>query len=86
MSKVIYIEICMGSSCFVRGNKGLADSLRKYLTRHHLEDRVILKGSLCQNDCGLGPWSAVGDVKLSGEYCTIENIIKELEKLLNSGE
>lgn len=51
----VKVELCLGSSCFARGNsEGLA-ALEAYLEQHHLEDQVDLVGHLCVNACSEGP-------------------------------
>jgi len=49
------IKICLGSSCFSRGNKQTLQLIQKYLKDHHLERDVILKGNHCFGDCSSGP-------------------------------
>ncbi|WP_020613088.1 (2Fe-2S) ferredoxin domain-containing protein [Sediminispirochaeta bajacaliforniensis] len=49
------IEICMGSSCYVRGNRDLLAALEQFLETEGLSDRVALKGCLCTDCCGQGP-------------------------------
>jgi NADH:ubiquinone oxidoreductase subunit E len=51
----INIVICMGSSCFSRGNNKAIQFLQEYLRTNGLEDRVHLEGSLCENACAAGP-------------------------------
>jgi len=52
---VVEVDFCMGSSCFSRGvNRGLA-LLQAYLKDKELEDRVLLRGRLCQGQCQEGP-------------------------------
>ncbi|HDS07069.1 MAG TPA: (2Fe-2S) ferredoxin domain-containing protein [Bacteroides sp.] len=49
------IRICMGSSCFSRGNRHTLQLVQKYLKDHHLERDVVLKGSHCFDQCSNGP-------------------------------
>lgn len=49
------MEICLGSSCFSRGNKEVVHFIREYLRKNHLEDRVIFKGVRCLGHCSNGP-------------------------------
>ena len=44
MNKRYELQICMGSSCFSRGNKELVLFIKGYLKKNHLDDRVILRG------------------------------------------
>jgi len=54
------IKICMGSSCFSRGNRHTLQAIQLYLKDHHLESEVILKGNHCFGDCNDGPLLKIG--------------------------
>ena len=54
------VELCMGSSCFSRGNRDVLPELRRFLEGQGLCDRILLKGHLCANSCARGPVMAVG--------------------------
>ncbi|MDO4585635.1 MAG: (2Fe-2S) ferredoxin domain-containing protein [Planctomycetia bacterium] len=51
------IEICLGSSCFSRGNAKNVEVVEKYLEERGLKDDVdvVLCGSLCTGRCPDGP-------------------------------
>lgn len=49
------IIICLGSSCFSRGNKKLVQVIRAYLDEHLLSDEVVFRGAHCFNMCEKGP-------------------------------
>jgi NADH:ubiquinone oxidoreductase subunit E len=49
------ITICMGSSCFSRGNKKALPAIQEYLKGRGLEGHVVFKGSHCFGKCELGP-------------------------------
>ncbi|HPA62750.1 MAG TPA: (2Fe-2S) ferredoxin domain-containing protein [Spirochaetota bacterium] len=55
------ISVCMGSSCFSRGNNESIELIKKYIIENNLSDRVILKGNLCHGKCALGPNMSIGD-------------------------
>ena len=48
------IELCMGSSCFSRGNVQLLEAIEAYIEAHP-ELSVDLSGHLCLGDCSQGP-------------------------------
>ena len=59
----IELAICMGSSCFSRGNKKNIALIRDYIERHGLCGKVLLKGHLCESLCKDGPnLTADGDI------------------------
>jgi NADH:ubiquinone oxidoreductase subunit E len=51
------ISICMGSSCFARGNEKNLEIIEQFLKEHKLEDEVDLRlgCSLCRGNCSIGP-------------------------------
>ncbi|MDD3153582.1 MAG: (2Fe-2S) ferredoxin domain-containing protein [Victivallaceae bacterium] len=57
MSDKPKIKICVGSSCFARGNDANVNTVEKFLAEHHLEDGVDLEleGCLCLAECSEGP-------------------------------
>ncbi len=58
------IVICMGSSCFSRGNKRTLDIIKKYLQEHSLNHEVSFKGSHCLGVCEDGPVLMINGKKL----------------------
>lgn len=55
------ISICMGSSCFARGNKATLQKIKQYLKKNGIEDKVVFKGSRCFDQCGKGPNLMIDD-------------------------
>lgn len=49
------IIICMGSSCFARGNHKYLRLIERFLADHSLADSVALKGSRCEDHCSTSP-------------------------------
>ncbi|MCK4748042.1 MAG: (2Fe-2S) ferredoxin domain-containing protein [Bacteroidales bacterium] len=72
------IKICMGSSCFSRGNRKTLQLIQQYLKDNQLERDVILKGNHCFSDCASGPVLKIGPTVY--EQVTQENILEILEK------
>lgn len=54
-SKKITITICMGSSCFSRGNSLNAEIIQDYIARNSLDVEFDVRGCLCQGNCKSGP-------------------------------
>jgi NADH:ubiquinone oxidoreductase subunit E len=73
------IIICLGSSCFARGNQELIPIVRRYIARKQIEDKVDFKGDHCFNHCSEGPNMTIGE-KLY-QHLTTQNI----ESLLDDG-
>ncbi|HSV27741.1 MAG TPA: (2Fe-2S) ferredoxin domain-containing protein [Sedimentisphaerales bacterium] len=49
------ITICMGSSCFSRGNSINLEILEEFIAHNRLEQSVELIGSRCLGQCSAGP-------------------------------
>ncbi len=58
---VITIEICMGSSCFLRGSGQIVDRFRDLIAERRLEQRVVLKGCFCMEHCTDGVTVKIGE-------------------------
>lgn len=71
------IKLCLGSSCFSRGNKQTLQVIQLYLKDHQLEREVILKGNHCFSNCSSGPVLQIGQKVY--EDVTSENVLEILE-------
>lgn len=58
------LTICLGSSCFTRGNDEKLPRLQAWLKRKGLEDRVALRGARCEGRCQHGPNLRLGETFL----------------------
>ena len=45
------IQICVGSSCHIKGAPEIVELLQKAVVEHGLEDRINLVGSFCIGKC-----------------------------------
>ena len=57
------ITICMGSSCFARGNEKNVELCEAFLAERGLKDEVDVElgASLCTGNCAAGPVVVVDD-------------------------
>ena len=55
------ITLCMGSSCFLRGNNRNIEVIQDFIASHHLAQRVELAGHLCEEHCKAGPHVTIND-------------------------
>ncbi len=60
---VTEITICMGSSCFSRGNKKTLQLIQQYLNERGIQDKVLFKGSHCLGKCEQGPVLRIGETE-----------------------
>ena len=45
------IQICVGSSCHIKGSAQIVELLQKAVAEYHLETEVTLAGSFCTGQC-----------------------------------
>jgi NADH:ubiquinone oxidoreductase subunit E len=77
MAQRIEMQICLGSSCFSRGNKDVVMYIRDYLKKNHLEDKVIFKGARCMGNCSNGPNLRINEDIIEGvNLSRIESILE----------
>lgn len=78
MVKKIEMQICLGSSCFSRGNKEVVAYIKEYLRKSHLDDKVVFKGSRCMGLCSNGPNLRINEKIIEG--ITLSGVEQILEK------
>lgn len=75
------ITICMGSSCFARGNEKNVAYCEKFLAARGLRDEVdvVLGASLCTGNCAQGPIVIVdGNVHTQVDEGVMSDILNRL--------
>jgi NADH:ubiquinone oxidoreductase subunit E len=84
MANKIEMQICLGSSCFSRGNKDVVMFIKEYIRINHLEDRVIFRGARCMGRCSNGPNLIINGIPAEGvPLARIESILeREFGKLI----
>ena len=45
------IQICVGSSCHIKGSAEIVELLQKAIAEYQLEEEITLSGSFCTNKC-----------------------------------
>ena len=64
---MITIQICIGSSCHLKGAPEIVRLLQKYIKDTSCEDRIALTGTLCAGRCNRdGVTVTVGDDVYTG--------------------
>ncbi|MFA7082733.1 MAG: NAD(P)H-dependent oxidoreductase subunit E [Bacteroidales bacterium] len=76
------ITICLGSSCFSRGNNKNLEIIQEYIKTKGLEADVNFKGQLCSEQCQEGPVLTIDSTTYKEVTQTklIEILDKELKK------
>jgi NADH:ubiquinone oxidoreductase subunit E len=57
---VLEVVVCLGSSCFARGNAENLAIIEEHVQSHGLKAAVRLTGRLCQDQCKQGPNLSIG--------------------------
>ncbi|HIR61086.1 MAG TPA: (2Fe-2S) ferredoxin domain-containing protein [Candidatus Faecivivens stercoravium] len=55
------IQICVGSSCHLKGSFGVIQVFQKLIENYHLQDQVQLKAAFCMGHCTEGVSTMFGD-------------------------
>ena len=48
---MVIVQICVGSSCHLKGSETIISLIEAAIAEHHLEDEVVLTGSFCIGQC-----------------------------------
>ncbi len=72
------IVICLGSSCFSRGNRRVKERIDQYLRENGLAQKVSFRGSRCFDNCSRGPVVRIGSEMYYG--VNEKNIVDILNK------
>ncbi|MBI9052792.1 MAG: NAD(P)H-dependent oxidoreductase subunit E [Bacteroidales bacterium] len=78
MKEKTKLILCLGSSCYSRGNQYVLEIVKQYIKDHNLKDEVDFRGQLCTGNCSHGPVMKINDVK--HENVDINNIQKILDQ------
>ncbi len=81
------IQVCVGSSCHLKGSEEIAVMMQKAIAENALENEVVLVGSLCIGKCNRGGVTVqvdddvhVGITKEGFKDFFAEHILGKLEK------
>ena len=59
---MIFVEVCVGSSCHLKGAPDIVELLQKSIEENGLGDEIVLTGSFCTGKCNrVGVTVTVGD-------------------------
>lgn len=75
------INVCMGSSCFARGNAANLEFIENYIKDNGLEAQIDLSGSRCEGKCVTGPNIIINGVEYTEvNEDKLKDILDELTK------
>jgi len=70
------VNVCFGTSCFLRGSQRVLQEVLNYLRANDLENRVDVSASFCFEQCDRGPTVKIGSKVI--EKCTVEQAIETI--------
>ena len=70
MDEKLNITVCLGSSCFARGNEEHLNFIEDYVVENNLDAVIDICGSRCEGKCAQGP-----NITINGKLYS--NITKE---------
>lgn len=82
MIEKIEITICLGSSCFSKGNGKALKMANNFLEENNLKDKVLLHREICTGNCAKGPILKVGDELL--HEVNPDSVVEILNGVLDS--
>ncbi|HEX8927017.1 MAG TPA: (2Fe-2S) ferredoxin domain-containing protein [Terriglobales bacterium] len=76
------ITICLGSSCFARGNGENLRALQEHVKKNGLSAEIRMRGVLCHEKCTIGPTIVIDsvqytDVQPGTAVALLEHAMKE---------
>ncbi len=82
------IQVCVGSSCHLKGSPEIVELLQKNVEEHNLQDEITLAGSFCIGRCNrVGVTIQVDDDVHTGitkenfkDFFT-ENVLNKIERV-----
>ena len=48
---MVFVQVCVGSSCHIKGSQDIVELLESAVEEHRIEDEVVLSGSFCIGKC-----------------------------------
>ena len=71
------VNICIGSSCHIKGSRQIVERLQALVQEKGLEDKVELGGTFCMGDCVNGVNVTVDGVKHSVSPETVDEFFEK---------
>jgi len=64
---MLIVQICVGSSCHLKGSQDIVELMEKMLADYDIEDEVVLLGSFCIGKCNrIGVTVQIDDTVYTG--------------------
>ncbi len=76
---MLTIQVCVGSSCFLRGAINVIAEFEGLISHYKMDDLVVLKGNFCLEHCNEGATVKIGDKIFTGVRCEDVSGLFDLE-------
>lgn len=64
---MIFVEVCVGSSCHLKGAPRIVEMLQERIAQNNLENEIVLSGAFCSGRCNrAGVTITVDDTVFAG--------------------
>ncbi len=64
---MLIIQVCVGSSCHLKGAPEIVELLQQKISQQNLQDDIVLSGTFCAGKCNrIGVTITVGDEVYTG--------------------
>ncbi len=70
------ITVCIGSSCHIKGSRGVVEELQKLVNDNNLGDKIELGGTFCMGKCQEGVCVKIDDKFYSVTHDTVDEFFK----------
>ncbi len=77
----LQVNICMGTSCYLKGSQKLMEKMINHVHDNGLEDKVDVRATFCFENCEKGPNVRVGQKDIS--ECSYEMIAEQVNEQLS---
>ena len=81
------IQICVGSSCHLKGSQEIVELFKRSVEDYHLEDDIVLAGSFCIGKCNrIGVTVQIDDDIFTGvtresfKEFFLQNVLNKIER------
>lgn len=78
MKEKTKLILCLGSSCYSRGNQYVLEIVKQYIKEHELKEKIDFRGQLCTGNCSNGPVLKIDD--LTFKNVDVNNIQKIMDQ------
>ena len=71
------VQICVGSSCHLKGSKQIIEKLQALVAENNLKDKVDLAGKFCMGNCAEGVCVSIGEQVFSVQPDTVQTFFND---------